>query len=535
MNTIRSVQWKVLLPMIAVFAVLMVVINLYSSYQQKNRLLTSTQDQLQQTMDNLLDGLNMLMLTGNMASRDTLRDKLSAKENVESVRLIRGDAVNNLFGTGLDTENVLDELDRRAMAGERVVHLESVNGERHLTVIEPYIAVEDRHGTNCVACHQVAPGTVLGAGRITYSLAAADAAVFNDLLSSTAVNAVIMLGGLFGIYLLLYRIIIRPLKKLEKTMTSIGDNADLTVRVSLGTDDEFSQVELATNRMLDSFQPAIRDLSQTMQELASSAGELASITRETTSGMDEQQQESSQLGRAIEALSAAAEKVSGSAVNAESAAVTARENAEDGNRLVEQVASTINDLSREVGNAVNVVRQLAQDTQAIGHVSQSISEIAEQTNLLALNAAIEAARAGEQGRGFAVVADEVRSLATRTQESTLEIKAIIERLVSVSEKAVLVMDASQQRATKSVEDTDKANKALDQIASSVENIRSMNSMIAAAAEDQNQVVGRIRQNIQVIGEVSERTLSGSSRTLEQSDDLNRVVQHLGDIVGRFRS
>ena len=97
------------------------------------------------------------------------------------------------------------------------------------------------------------------------------------------------------------------------------------------------------------------------------------------------------------------------------------------------------------------------------------------------------------------------------------------------------MDASQQRAIKSVEDTDKANKALDQIAASVENIRSMNSMIAAAAEDQNQVVGRIRQNIQAIGKVSERTLNGSSRTLEQSDDLNQVVQHLGDIVGRFRS
>ena len=278
MNNIRSVQWKVLIPMIAVFAVLMVVINLYSSYQQKNRLLHSTEDQLQQTMDNLLDGLNMLMITGNMASRDTLRDKLSAKENVESVRLIRGDAVTDLFGPGLDNEAILDGLDRRAMAGERVVHLEKVNGERHLTVIEPYVAVEDRHGTNCVACHQVAPGTVLGAGRITYSLAAADAAVFNDLLSSTFVNAIIMLGGLFGIYLLLYRIVIRPLKMLERTMTSIGANSDLTMRVELGTDDEFSKVELATNRMLDSFQPAIRDLSQTMQELSVSAGELAAIT-----------------------------------------------------------------------------------------------------------------------------------------------------------------------------------------------------------------------------------------------------------------
>ena len=334
--------------------------------------------------------------------------------------------------------------------------------------------------------------------------------------------------------MLLYRIVIRPLKRLEKTMTGIGENADLTLRVDLGTNDEFHLVEQATNRMLNNFQPAISELNQTMQELSHSAGELASITRETTAGMDDQQKEASQLGCAVEALSEAAERVSGSAVNAESAAVTVRGNAGDGNQLVAQVAATINDLSGEVGNAVNVVRQLAEDTRNIGHVSQLISDIADQTNLLALNAAIEAARAGEQGRGFAVVADEVRSLASRTQESTQEITAIIERLVSVSEQAVQVMDASQQRAEKSVEDTDLANKALDQIAAGVENIRSMNSMIAKAAEDQNQVVSRIRQNIGAIAEVSDRTLSGSSRTLEQSDDINRVVKRLGAIVGRFR-
>lgn len=534
MNQFRSVQWKVLTPMILVFVVLMTVINLYSSHQQKKRLLQVTEEQLHQTMDNLLDGLNMLMLTGNMAQRDTLRAKFAAREHIENVRIIRGEPVSRLYGAGLDAEGILDDLDRRAMAGERVVHLDEVDGQRRLTVIEPYIAVEDRHGTNCVACHQVAPGTVLGAGRVTYSLADADAGVFNDLMRSSLVNAAIMIAGLAGIYMLLYRIVIRPLKRLEKTMTGIGENADLTLRVDLGTNDEFHLVEQATNRMLNNFQPAISELNQTMQELSHSAGELASITRETTAGMDDQQKEASQLGCAVEALSEAAERVSGSAVNAESAAVTVRGNAGDGNQLVAQVAATINDLSGEVGNAVNVVRQLAEDTRNIGHVSQLISDIADQTNLLALNAAIEAARAGEQGRGFAVVADEVRSLASRTQESTQEITAIIERLVSVSEQAVQVMDASQQRAEKSVEDTDLANKALDQIAAGVENIRSMNSMIAKAAEDQNTVVERIRSNILAIGDVSERTLCGSSRTLEQSDDINRVVKRLGAIVGRFR-
>ena len=203
--------------------------------------------------------------------------------------------------------------------------------------------------------------------------------------------------------------------------------------------------------------------------------------------------------------------------------------------MVVEVAASINELAKGVEDAVRVVKELASDTQNIGKVSQSINEIAEQTNLLALNAAIEAARAGEQGRGFAVVADEVRSLATRTQESTKEINSIIERLVSVSEQAVSVMDASKLRADQSVTDAGRAGEALQQIASGVEDIREMNGMIAAAATEQNKVVERINKNIHAIGEVSSQTLKGSSRTLEQSDDLIRVVERLGSSVNKFKS
>jgi methyl-accepting chemotaxis protein len=286
--------------------------------------------------------------------------------------------------------------------------------------------------------------------------------------------------------------------------------------------------------MLNSFQPAISDLSHTMSELSGVSGELALITRETRDGMGEQQRESKDLLVAVEELSDAAGRVNESAVNAETAAVSAKENAEGGSEVVVQVTGTIQELAAEVENAVTVVRQLAEDTQGIGHVAKSINEIAEQTNLLALNAAIEAARAGEQGRGFAVVADEVRSLAIRTQDSTKEINDIIERLVSVSEKAVQVMDASKDRAQQGVQDTERAREALQQIATGVENIRSMNSRISAAADNQNNVVSRINENIRVISQASEQTLSASGRTFEHSNDLGQIVQRLREIVERFR-
>lgn len=535
MNNMNSIKWKILTPMIIIFALMIAVVSLYSSHQQKTRLLDSTEQQLNQVLDNYLDGMNMLMLTGNMASRDTLRSKFESAENVREVRVLRGDAVKQLYGAGFDNEKPLDDMDRRALAGESLAFMENIDGERRLTVIEPYIAVPNRNGTDCLSCHQVEAGTVLGAGRITYSMANKDAEIEMDVWRSFVVNLLVVIAGLACIYWLMYRTVIKPLAKLEKTMIHIGESSDLRVRVELERNDEFLNVETAINKMLERFQPTIRDLTQTMDELALSSGELATITRETRDGMTEQQKESGELAEAIDELARAAEKVTQSAINAEEVAASARKNAEYGNDVVVEVAASINELAKGVEDAVRVVKELASDTQNIGKVSQSINEIAEQTNLLALNAAIEAARAGEQGRGFAVVADEVRSLATRTQESTKEINSIIERLVSVSEQAVSVMDASKLRADQSVTDAGRAGEALQQIASGVEDIREMNGMIAAAATEQNKVVERINKNIHAIGEVSSQTLKGSSRTLEQSDDLIRVVERLGSSVSQFKS
>jgi methyl-accepting chemotaxis protein len=438
------------------------------------------------------------------------------------------------FGPGFDHEKPLDDFDRRALAGEQIVQLKEVNGERVVTIIEPFAAVPDRNGTNCLTCHQVPEGTILGAGRLSFSLAERDKAIDHELLIGAGINFLVLIAGLFVISMIVRKVVIKPLHGLKQTMEQVGRDSDLRPRVSLGANDEFREVGDAVNSMLDKFQPTITDLTHTMDGLASSAERLAQVTKDTQNGVEQQEKETEQLTGAIGELTIAAERVAKNAAGAEQAAVEAKTNANAGGEVVTQVANSIVRLAKRVDNAADVVKRLAEGTQNIGQVSSSITAIAEQTNLLALNAAIEAARAGEQGRGFAVVADEVRNLAQRTQEATQEIQGIIEQLISSSEQAVNVMDGSKQEADQSVADSSHAGEALQQITSAVEVISEMNSQIATAASEQTNVASEINKNIIAINEVSHQTADGTCRTLEESKEVARISQRLDKMVNQFK-
>jgi methyl-accepting chemotaxis protein len=463
-----------------------------------------------------------------------LKQKIEKRDGVLEVRMLRGGAVNEMFGPGFDHEKPLDDLDRRALNGEQIVKVEKVRGERIVTIIEPFAAVSDRNGTNCLTCHALPEGTILGAGRLTFNLGERDKAIEHELLISAAINFLVLLIGLVIINTIMRKVVIKPLYGLKLTVEKIGADSDLRPRVELGANDEFHQVGTAVNKMLDKFQPTITDLAHTMEGLAHSAEQLAHVTKETRDGVDQQEKETSQLTVAMGELTLAAEEVAKNAAGAEQAALEARANAGDGSDVVAQVSDSIKRLVKRVDDAAVVVRQLAEGTQSIGQVSASITAIAEQTNLLALNAAIEAARAGEQGRGFAVVADEVRNLAQRTQEATQEIQGIIEQLVSASNQAVQVMDGSKQEADQSVADSDRAGEALAQIANAVESISEMNSVIATAASEQTSVASEINKNIIAISEVSHQTAEGTCRTLNESEEVAQISAKLDKMVNQFK-
>jgi methyl-accepting chemotaxis protein len=463
-----------------------------------------------------------------------LRDKIAKRDGVLEVRILRAEAVNKTFGVGFDHEKPLDDLDRRALAGEQIVEVKEVKGERLLTIIEPFAAVPDRNGTNCLTCHQVPEGAILGAGRLTFSMGERDKAIDHELLTSAGINFLVLLIGLFVISYIVRKVVIKPLYGLKKTMEQVGADSDLRSRVDLGANDEFREVGQAVNSMLDQFQPTISDLTSTMDGLASSAERLAQVTKVTQDGVDEQEKETEQLTVAMGELTVAAERVAENAAGAEQAAVEAKKNAKAGGEVVSQVSSSIVSLAKRIDHASNVVKRLAEGTQNIGHVSESITAIAEQTNLLALNAAIEAARAGERGRGFAVVADEVRNLAQRTQEATHEIQEIIEQLISSSGQAVDVMGSSKQEADQSVSDSSHAGEALQQISAAVEMISEMNAQIATAAQEQTSVASEINKNIIAINEVSHQTAEGTCRTLKESEEVAQISQKLDKMVNQFK-
>ncbi len=534
MNKYISVQWKILTPMALIFVLIMSVVTVYSAQQQKDRLLNLSEHQIMDVLHGYLDSMNAMMFTGTMGNREMLKQKIEKRDGVVEVRMLRGEVVNKMFGPGFDHEKPLDDMDRRALNGEQIVKVEEVDGKRLVTIIEPFAAVSDRNGTNCLNCHTVPEGTILGAGRLTFSMAERDKAIHHELMIGAIINFVVLLVGLFIINLIMRKVVIKPLNGLKETMRHIGNDADLRPRVSLGANDEFHQVGVAVNQMLDQFQPTIKDLARTMDGLANSADQLAHVTKKTQDGVAEQERETGQLTVAIGELSVAAEEVARNAANAEQAAIEARSHADSGSGVVAEVANSITRLASRVDDAAVVVRQLAEGTQDIGQVSATITAIAEQTNLLALNAAIEAARAGEQGRGFAVVADEVRNLAQRTQEATQQIRDIIEQLVSASDQAVRVMDGSKKEADQSVSDSSRAGEALAGIAQAVESISEMNSVIATAASEQTSVVSEINKNIIAINEVSHQTADGTAQTLRESEGVAKISAELDRMVNQFK-
>jgi methyl-accepting chemotaxis protein len=346
------------------------------------------------------------------------------------------------------------------------------------------------------------------------------------------VTALALLFGLVAAWSITRQIVI-PLRQTLKVVERVA-SGDLSENLQVERRDELGQLQRAMQRMTLSLRELIGGISDGVTQIASAAEQLSAVTEQTSAGVNSQKVETDQVATAMNEMAATVQEVARNAEEASEAAVAADQQAREGDKVVGEAIAQIERLAAEVGNSTAAMGHLKQESDKIGSVLDVIKSVAQQTNLLALNAAIEAARAGEAGRGFAVVADEVRSLAQRTQKSTEEIEELIVGLQNGTQEVANIMDNSRSLTDSSVELTRRAGGSLENITRTVSAIQAMNQQIAAAAEQQSAVAEEINRSVLNVRDVSEQTSAASEETAASSVELARLGTHLQTLVGRFR-
>jgi methyl-accepting chemotaxis protein len=357
-----------------------------------------------------------------------------------------------------------------------------------------------------------------------------DAAHAKNMLTLATVLAIAF--GLLAAWAITRQIII-PLNQTLIVAQRVA-SGDLTHNLTSQRRDELGQLQRAMQSMTQGLRELIGGISDGVTQIASAAEELSAVTEQTSAGVNSQKVETDQVATAMNEMAATVQEVARNAEEASEAAVAADQQAREGDKVVGEAIAQIERLAAEVGHSTEAMGELKRESDKIGSVLDVIKSVAQQTNLLALNAAIEAARAGEAGRGFAVVADEVRSLAQRTQKSTEEIEELIVGLQNGTQQVATIMDNSRTLTDSSVELTRRAGGSLESITRTVSAIQAMNQQIAAAAEQQSAVAEEINRSVLNVRDVSDQTSAASEETAASSVELARLGTHLQMLVGKFR-
>lgn len=347
---------------------------------------------------------------------------------------------------------------------------------------------------------------------------------------------IVLLAAAASTYAATQRLVSRPLQLFNRLLDELlRDAGRLKRRFERSGSEEVGRLADRFNVFLEKMQSVVQRLTTATNRLVAAAEKSSEVMERNTLAILQQQSETDQVATSMTGMALTVNDVAKNAAKAEQAARDADDEAKRGREVVSDTVTSIQSLAVEVERAGEVIQNLEKDSEAIGAVLDVIKGIAEQTNLLALNAAIEAARAGEQGRGFAVVADEVRTLASRTQQSTQEIQGMIERLQAGAQQAVEAMAASQRRAEANVEQANRAGESLGSITGAVATIREMNAQIASAAEQQSAVAAEINRNIMRISQLANASAEGVRQHKEVSVEFSRLSADFQALISDFGS
>jgi len=520
--------------------VLVLVMGLISLYE--TRRMDSATDEIRVTWMPAIIALNEVSTYLGRARAMTLRSVIEEDPAVRQTTLGRIGEINTSLEAGIKTyESTIIEKDDRALFDNFISLTQRYHGLQKSirdAAANGDIAEARRLVNGPLAEYADSMMKALGT-LIQYNSDGADKAsqrssdAYEEAFTLIVLSLVVIILALVAIAVLLTRSIVVPLAEAVSVAERVA-TGDLTQEIRIVGRDEPALLLRALSRMQESLRDTIRKIAASSDQLASASEELHTVTEDTSRGLHQQSAEIDQAATAVNQMTAAVEEVANNAVSTADASRGADQTTRDGRDQVNQALSSIQQLVEDVTGTSSEIEQLATSANEISRVLDVIGSIAGQTNLLALNAAIEAARAGEAGRGFAVVADEVRALAHRTQQSTAEIEQMIGGIQTGTERAVGSMHSSQGRASGTLEIAEAAGQALELIAEAIAAINQRNLVIASASEEQAQVAREVDRNLVNIRDLAMQTSAGANQTSAAAQDLSRLAVELNGMVAQFK-
>jgi methyl-accepting chemotaxis protein len=535
-----SIKNKLQIPIQLILLVVLVLAQRWAFQQYEMLVLENAKNRAAIPAEGVFNGLNMMMLNGTIADPEQRRlfiKKMAVSGKTEELHVIRGKLVEAQFGPTEANEQARDDLDRAAMSsGNRQSELIRKDGKRILRVVEPFAAAKDFRGTgtNCLQCHTVEDGAVVGAASVSLDMTSEYEAMNRAGAMLWGGQALIQLMLFFVIGWLIDQVT-RPTRELQQIMLTMQADGDLSRRVAVRSKDEVGQTAVAFNALIDSFAAIIRQVLGGADKINKASGQIAASSAGVASSSRAQSDAAASTAAAVEQITVSINSVASNAEDVRKLSERSLQQTEQGNKSVEVMIGEIGRVQEAVNQIAGSVKEFVDSTRAIAGMTQQVKEIADQTNLLALNAAIEAARAGEQGRGFAVVADEVRKLAEKSAQSANEIDRVTNSLNQKSNHVEATVQTGLRSLLETQAQVERVSAMLTEAGESV--LKSSHGVndIAASVGEQSIASTEIARNVEKIAQMSEENHAAVESNTQEIVRLEQLAKELQSAVGRFKA
>jgi len=509
----------------------------WATVEQRETAIGQARDFSQSVHRMTMASLTGMMITGTVGQRAVYLDQIRQSEDIKELRVIRGDAVSKQFGPGAADESQADAVEQQVLqSGKPYFQVIKDGGGESLRVVIPAQAQKNYLGKNCLMCHMVPEGTVLGAVSMRISLDKVNATVREFSLEIMAVALALMIPVILFIYLFINRSVAVPLEKVSHGLRGIAEGeGDLTRRLAVCGKDEISEISGNFNAFMDKLQSIIHEVQNSAERVLATTHNLASVSAQVAANSRVQCSEAYSMAAQVEIMTYNIDAVASQAEGVQEVSTRSSDLSTHGGDVIHKAAAEMGKITEVVNESATIIQDLGDQSDQISAIVNVIKEIADQTNLLALNAAIEAARAGEQGRGFAVVADEVRKLAERTTNSTQEIAAMIGKIQNGTKLAISSMVAGVGRVSAGTALANQAGEAINQIKSGVQHVAEAVSDISVSLKEQSHTNSDNAHKVESIARLSEEISQAFHQTADTIRDLEALADSLQSVVGRFRT